>query len=233
MERDLAISDVHGHFEALRSLIEDVVKFNPETDSIRVLGDVLDRGHRNREVIEYLLALKERHPKKVILHWGNHEDMAYRSLIQRDSQMRLMWLNNGGRMTIDSIGSEAKAKELLGQYFKHLVPYSRFDDIVFVHGCVPHQAFAKDCTIGELTWGRDWATKKGYKSKEQCQVVGHTLVTEPLITQTLIALDTGAVFTGKLTAFDILHCKVYQTDCKPLIDIPLRGWLFNEPMRVV
>ena len=67
MNRFIVVSDIHGFYDEMISALNKV-NFNPETDFLICLGDTIDRGPKNLEVIQYL----ENLPNKVLVR-GNHE----------------------------------------------------------------------------------------------------------------------------------------------------------------
>src|SRR5258708_3906571 len=94
--RYLAVGDIHGGFEALRTLAA-AVPFTDD-DTIITLGDYVDGGPNSCAVLEWLVA----HSKggKLVALRGNHEIMMQRA---RDSKDLLKdWLFNGGDKTLAS-----------------------------------------------------------------------------------------------------------------------------------
>jgi serine/threonine protein phosphatase 1 len=51
--RDFVVGDIHGHFEHLRSLLNQV-NFNAAQDRIFSVGDLIDRGPNSEQVISWL-----------------------------------------------------------------------------------------------------------------------------------------------------------------------------------
>jgi len=84
------IGDVAGRFDELMELL----KIMPQDEKILLVGDIIDRGPKSKEVIEWAM----NNPNVIVL-MGNHEDMmldAYNSLNQS------MWEYNGGKTTLQS-----------------------------------------------------------------------------------------------------------------------------------
>lgn len=69
--RDFAIGDIHGHFSAVRVLLQKV-NFNPAVDRLFSVGDLVDRGPESHLAEEWL-----KYPWFHAIA-GNHEDMAIR-----------------------------------------------------------------------------------------------------------------------------------------------------------
>lgn len=62
------IGDIHGCYTALQEYLKDGIK---ENDGYVFLGDYIDRGIENAQVIKFLISIKDR--KNVLLLEGNHE----------------------------------------------------------------------------------------------------------------------------------------------------------------
>jgi serine/threonine protein phosphatase 1 len=93
--RDFVVGDIHGCFEQLRAALQDV-RFAPDRDRLFAVGDLIDRGPRSAEALEWLA--------RPCFHAciGNHEDMALRAL--HDDHILYGWtLLNGGEwwLTLD------------------------------------------------------------------------------------------------------------------------------------
>ena len=67
--RDLAVGDIHGHFQRLQQCL-DRANFDPETDRLISVGDLVDRGPHSAEALAWLA--------KPWFHavQGNHESLA-------------------------------------------------------------------------------------------------------------------------------------------------------------
>lgn len=86
--RDFVVGDVHGHARLLDTLLA-AVDFDPATDRLIALGDLIDRGPDSLE----LLTRVERLPWLFSLR-GNHEAMLKDSL--QSVVSALLWHRNGG-----------------------------------------------------------------------------------------------------------------------------------------
>ena len=86
--RDFVVGDIHGCFDQLRQAL-NAVDFNPETDRLFSVGDLIDRGPQSTETLEWLA--------KPWFHAciGNHEDMALRSLYSDNALLGWVLLNGG------------------------------------------------------------------------------------------------------------------------------------------
>ena len=90
--RDFVVGDIHGYFNLLQQKL-DQVKFNPDTDRLFSLGDMIDRGPYSREVLKWIdkpwfFAIK-----------GNHEVMCDQWYNNIDWQKT--YAKHGGQWFID------------------------------------------------------------------------------------------------------------------------------------
>lgn len=86
--RDFVVGDIHGHAALLDCLL-DRVRFDPASDRLFALGDLIDRGPQS----QLLLARVRDEPWFYSLR-GNHEAMLGGAL--HDWSVARVWLGNGG-----------------------------------------------------------------------------------------------------------------------------------------
>ncbi len=117
LKRQIAVGDIHGCFDLLKTLIEKIIRFTPGEDMIIFMGDYIDRGDKVKEVVLYLGALREKYPDNVILLKGNHEELAYNALtaVHPEKEM-LFWRLNRGDSTIISFGGIDNTRKHLSLY---------------------------------------------------------------------------------------------------------------------
>jgi bis(5'-nucleosyl)-tetraphosphatase (symmetrical) len=63
-----AIGDIQGCYDSLQLLLEKI-DFDPKNDTLWVAGDLVNRGPKSLEVLEYLYSIKE----SVVIVLGNHD----------------------------------------------------------------------------------------------------------------------------------------------------------------
>lgn len=210
LKRQIAIGDIHGCYDLLKELIEEVIRFDPSGDMLIFLGDYIDRGEKSREVVEYVLRLRERHPDAVILLKGNHEALAYNALTAKESRKEMvLWRLNGGDKTIASYVSASQAKECLIPFIESLELFYETDTHIFVHGGIPYGQSLITVTPEDLLWDRSFS----YKG-EKVLIIGHTPKSEVATFNQgkIICVDTGAYMTGVLSAYDTVNDKVYRAE---------------------
>ena len=98
------ISDIHGYLSRMFDVLKQA-EFDWDNDELYVLGDVIDRGPESAEALHWAV---EEAPDNVHFLLGNHEDMAYRALLQVKEDIPIddiiyddPWSWNGGYRTLD------------------------------------------------------------------------------------------------------------------------------------
>ena len=126
--RTIAIGDIHGCANALKSLLDVIC---PEsTDTIITLGDYVDRGPASSEVFDILTDLISVCVLVPIL--GNHEVMMQNALSNRREFE--FWLFNGGHATVRSYGGDINNMPMHHRTFlKHCKRYHETDSHIFLH----------------------------------------------------------------------------------------------------
>ncbi len=218
--RIYAIGDIHGRLDLLHALLGMILAREAESPSqhpaLIFLGDYVDRGPDSRGVIDFLLNELPDEFQKIFLR-GNHEAMLLGALENPD--IFDVWATNGGIASAQSYGvnvavaksySAEQTASILGQ-LEQLIPQSHYEflralqlwakvgDYFFVHagvrpGIPLREQFESDC----LFIRDEFLRHEG--RFEKIIVHGHTPVRTPDIRQNRIGIDTGAVFTGRLTA---------------------------------
>ncbi|MGD0021464.1 MAG: metallophosphoesterase family protein [Smithellaceae bacterium] len=213
MNKMFAIGDVHGCAQKLRKLI-GLIAANPHTDTLIFIGDYIDRGSSNRDVVDYVLQLKKEF-KNVVCLLGNHEQMFLNYLEGEDEEI---YLYNGGKFTLSDYGiknsdslniRKKKIPEEHLLFYRSLLPYHQTKDYIFVHaGLIPGILIDKQA-IDDLLWVRYKFIDSDYDFGKRV-IFGHSPMNNPLIMENKIGIDTGAVYGGKLTCLELPEVKIYQ-----------------------
>ena len=199
MKNFFAIGDIHGCFDKLRGLM-DKIDIDFANDLLIFLGDYIDRGPDSYDVVEYLIQLKKQHQNIVFLK-GNHEEMLGNYLKGSD---RLLYLVNGGQKTIESYQKQSMSSgaDLIPQehiiFFKNLDLFYQTDNYIFVHAGLREKVPLENQGPDDLLWIRHKFIKSDYEFGKTI-VFGHTPLSQPLVHQNKIGIDTGAVYGNKLT----------------------------------
>lgn len=196
--RLLAVGDIHGCLAQLKALLAKVAPV--DGDRLVFLGDYLDRGPDSAGVIDYLLALRERHPQTIFLR-GNHEQM-FLDFLNNDSPGP--FLENGGLQTLRSyLAAQRWPIPAAHRHFvDHLVDLHQQDGFVFVHAGLRPGIPVADQTRQDLLWIRHPFLTSDYDWGKTV-VFGHTVFAEPLQSARRIGLDTGCVYGRLLTCCDV------------------------------
>ncbi len=211
VRRLIGIGDIHGCYELLLNLVERNIIFDPYEDRLVFLGDYLDRGADSKEVVDYVLGLKKNYPGNIVLLKGNHEDLALRAMRctgdeEACANAKLLWHLNGGQATVKSFQGIEKARQTLIPFIRSLELYHETEEHIFVHAGIPYGKSPETASSDEMLWDRSHS----YNGRKTL-IVGHSPKSEIERLRNIICLDTGAFMTGKLSAYDVLNEKAYQT----------------------
>jgi len=186
------VGDVHG---CLNTFIEILKRWDPETQRLIQVGDLVDRGRFIVETVAYARQLEARYPDRVTFVLGNHEDEVISLVLSKDSNP---WFHSMGGETMNQYRKAGKRIEEDAAWFANLPLYYE-DDFVFVSHAglsdVAEDPFERE----SLIWHRS-----PIKDIHKTQVYGHTPRFEltPLRYPSThsIDIDTACVYGGKLSA---------------------------------
>ena len=131
MDRLFAISDIHGCYRSFYDLVVRKIDLK-KSDRLILLGDYVDRGEQIREVIDFIIDLKEKGFNITILK-GNHEVMLLDSI--HDPEMFALWMINKGMTTLKSFGIKEvpQMEKKYIDFFNSLEYYREEGKFLFVH----------------------------------------------------------------------------------------------------
>lgn len=223
-----AIGDIHGSHNELMMMLEK--HWDSKEEKLILLGDLVDRGPKSKEVIETAMSLKEQN--LAIVLGGNHEQLFLDWLDEPDDEG--FYYDMGGRETIHSfydsnitfhksaewIASDMKIRfQRHIDFLKNLQDYYETKHYIFVHAGV-NLAYAdwKNSSQNEFRWTRR-PFIYGKNETGKTFVFGHTL-TNTLNTNksndvwfspcgSKIGVDGGCASGGLL-----LGLKIDNTDIK-------------------
>ncbi|MBO9576362.1 MAG: serine/threonine protein phosphatase [Sphingobium sp.] len=219
--RVYAVGDIHGRIDLLMDLMELIGrddwrrKHKGET-SLVLLGDYVDRGPHSREVIDYILKLKEQWRDMTCL-MGNHEQV-FLMAINGDEQAIRFFVKDGvgGRQTLMSYGVtsdeiDALDASALWERIATVVPQAHKDflaglysqsiigDYAFVHAGIQPGVPMAEQEETDLYWIRD--PFLNHESAHPYMIVhGHSIREDVEQRSNRIGIDTGAYASGRLTA---------------------------------
>lgn len=208
MTRHLAIGDIHGCINALKSLI-DFVELRPD-DTIVTLGDYVDRGPDSAAVLDFVIGLGKTH--KLVSLRGNHEIMM---LDAREKKSWLgPWLSYGGEETLQSYGGDFDGipDSHIDFLENRLSRYHECETHFFVHAnAAPNVALA-DQGDPALFWQK--YKDPGPHCSGKIMVCGHTAQRDgkPTSNGNAICIDTWACGDGWLTCLDVTSGTIWQAN---------------------
>ena len=211
--RDLAVGDIHGHFQRLQQCL-DQANFDPETDRLISVGDLVDRGPHSAEALAWLA--------KPWFHavQGNHESLAITYLYGGRLDLE-MYRAAGGGWFLDLPRHE---QEVFVEQFLQLpiaLEVQTTAGLVGVlHADSPFNDWAAlresllfddDARVREVCqWSRQ-RLKDGDTEPVaglRALLVGHTPVMQAKRLGNVLHLDTGGWASGHFTLLDLASLTV-------------------------
>ena len=187
------VGDVHGCFGTFRELLRH---WQPATERLVQVGDLVDRGRYSPECVALAVALEVRHPGRTVFLRGNHEHEMLRHYGPAGPNPG--WLRWGGQQTVRQY---AAAPSLLAPHLMWLEQRPLFWETE--HLLISHAGFANTTTpLDEndpdgVLWRRGPLRHMGRR-----QIIGHTPTDgKPLFepTTNVLNVDTGAYLGQCLT----------------------------------
>lgn len=215
--RDLFVGDIHGCLDLFNRLLE-TASFNPETDRVFSVGDLVDRGKSSADVVRLLkepwfFAVK-----------GNHEDMTAAGM-NWGSSVSIHIANGGGWFyEIEFESERLEIYDLVNDLPIAIEVDTSFGKIGVVHAECPYEDWEdfkrvlekesaeRDHAVNMALWARRKASGKDARlTKNISRVVcGHTILRDWSLVGNHMFIDTGAFHFGMLTAWCPQEDHVYQ-----------------------
>jgi len=227
--RILAVGDIHG---GLRGLIQIIERANVSSeDTLIFLGDYVDGWSQSAQVIQYLIELSK--TNTCIFIKGNHDVWCQNWLAS--GVVNDIWFDNGGKETIESYEAFSKEEKLIHLDFfdamalyhidaeNRLFLHAGFTSMHGVERELHKENFYFDRTLWEMALTLDKNIQQGSvrypnRLKHYSEIyIGHTPTInfgedQPMHCANVWNVDTGATFTGKLSAIDIDTKAIFQSD---------------------
>lgn len=221
-EQVYAVGDIHGRSDLLEALLAKIEADAASRSSDRILrliflGDYIDRGDDSKQVIDLLMNFENPNFKQVDYLAGNHE-AALLEFLSNPFKGR-NWLDWGGRQTLASYGIRppkasvsVESEELsrlrdslvlaMGhhvKFFQNLERIVTSGSVAFAHAALDPAYALEEQPEAALLWGKTKDNAEsglpGYRL-----VHGHFASSAPVSLPHRICADTGAYYSGILTA---------------------------------
>ena len=216
--RAYAVGDVHGRLDLLDEILKEIEQDNSgrakASTTVVFLGDLIDRGPQSAEVVERLRTYHPDFARPVFL-MGNHEEVLLR-IMGGETTLLPDWLRFGGAECarsygIDAIDLECREPAAALRMLHRAIPKNHlsflagfadtasFGQYLFVHaGIRPGVPLAKQ-VAQDLRWIRG-PFLEDESDHGSIVIHGHTITGDVDERVNRIGLDTGAYWTGVLTA---------------------------------
>lgn len=207
----LAISDIHGRYDALRELALEKMLCNGYR--VVFLGDYVGYGHQSAEVLQYIICLQNQYPQQVIPLCGNWEDMLYQALFSKMPELRDRFIKV---LYKKGFGNEFKRFKKMPELSSIVRCFPSMLRMFYLDGtyCFAHAGVnvaavqsghrIKDVVtssrIEDLLWNLDFVSQMRGISSPYTFVVGHVPVQrlssekaiKPFVKGNIIGIDLGA-----------------------------------------
>ncbi len=225
-----AIGDVHGRYDLLVKLIEQIGQdASGLPDDVQVtivfLGDYIDRGLQSKQVIDLLLGDRLAAYSTVFLV-GNHEESLLRFL--NEPSFGSTWAQYGGAATLMSYGvqpprgragADPSAWQGAWQAFREALPVEHLEfyramkhyyvagDYLFVHAGLRPNVPLKEQRVQDMLWIRDDFIDDPSMFPHLI-VHGHSQSDDAFLDNRRMGLDTGAYSSGILTCARFINSDI-------------------------
>jgi len=220
-----AVGDVHGCLDELLKLERAVVADGerlPGQKLMIMLGDYVDRGPASSQVIDHLIAPPPAGFERICLA-GNHEVLMLDYLEGRIGLSE--WTRMGAAATlisygvhIDRLNQVYRSARQVDDMIRKAIPAAHLaflrslpilveaERFIFVHAGIRAELGIEEQSDDDLVFIRSEFYRQARLLKKYV-VHGHTPITEPKLEGKRINIDTGAYFSGRLTALRIWQNK--------------------------
>ena len=159
-------SDIHGHYDEWQLALNQAgFDLNNPDHKIILCGDIFDRGRQPREIIDFILA----HKDKMILIRGNHEELMS-EMIKRNYNTKADLINGTAYTIVDLYPewqvSEFDLKEIakktgLQEVLDLCIDYFETKNYIFVHAWIP---VIENCLLFDSDW-RNARKERWYEAR--------------------------------------------------------------------
>lgn len=184
MGRLIGISDIHGEYDKLCSVLNKVAP--QKEDTIIFMGDYIDRGAKSREVVDKIIDMQNICKCEYLI--GSHEYALLHA--KTDDYYDYLFWNYGGIQTAESYGNFENIFKVHGDFFKSLKFYHIIDNYLFIHAGVRPDISLENQNNVDMVYIRSEFYNKKHNLPYKI-IFGHTEFDKPRIQDDKICIDTG------------------------------------------
>jgi len=223
------IGDIHGCYFTLTELYQEIKNKYPDIQ-VYAVGDLVDRGNKSYEVVEFIL------DNKILFTPGNHDYMFYYFFKEPSSVFARSWVFNGSEATLQSYDDHGEKLFEHIEVLKKAPLYFDTPDCFITHAGISKEYenlldpnFKNDFTPLYELINKDFSSDRGVlwlRGKAlnigKLQIMGHTKHQEITLDEeaNAIYIDTGAYVGNKLSAVivdneqivDVIDVKTHLND---------------------
>ncbi len=233
-DRHLIVGDLHGRYDEFMQLLE-IANYDPTKDVIYSVGDIIDRGPKSVECMEFFQR------ERCYAIKGNHE------LMMMESEWFATWLNNGGMECMDSLEKHNYTTETFINLFRNfpwVIDVGENDEkhaFRLVHAEMPpewpesyfqrtlNEALNSDDTsFARLLWSRKLITAarknvdnlqpantgiEFHSERYRAVFTGHSYAEKAFTCGDHWFIDTGQGWKSHLTLIDATTKEKFTIDC--------------------
>jgi hypothetical protein len=135
----IAVTDIHGDIDALEAAIGEFEAKKRETERVAFvcMGDFVDRGEYNFEVVKRLFELKRKYQDEVIILKGDHEDDVFDIRIGKPYSIKIDGATFANLLFRSVQDRDEKIMELYVETFSKLPHAVMYRDILLTHAGIP------------------------------------------------------------------------------------------------
>lgn len=170
-----AISDIHGYFDEFQALLNHV-NFSLKHDSLISCGDMIDRGPKGREVVEWFKKMKEPTKGRIQAIFGNHEYLFLSYITGKIPKRDYEYTVYGGSFTLDSYKGNETFIGWHSDYIASLPMVIELGDIVFCHAKINPKRKLTEQTAYDTLWdyNKEFYTTNIARNDGKVYIFGHT-----------------------------------------------------------
>jgi len=183
------ISDIHANFVALKTVVNEINYWHP--DFVVVCGDIINRGPRPRECLEYIMEKEEKDNWLVLK--GNHENYVIdQSLPDAPRDQASLDVHRASIWTLEKIGSVATIETLP---FQQSIYDPNGDELRFIHASMRgiRDGIYPETSISELKEKLEITEDDLHNHLPKVYCVGHTHRTMYKEIKTTKIINVGSV----------------------------------------